>query len=175
MEFIRTEKPEVCVEIGSFGGAISYPIVRTLNFLQHGVLHAIDAWDTEASIEGLKDEKVVSWLKTLDMNATKSRFQDLFKGHLEKYCKIVHQKSSTAVSLFADNSIDLLYIDGNGSREGSLNDVLLYFPKVKEGGYIWLNDADQFNKNLAVAFLMKHCEWVKEKSIGIHWILFKKK
>jgi hypothetical protein len=56
-----------------------------------------------------------------------------------------------------------------------LNDVLLYFPKVKEGGYIWLNDADQFNKNLAVAFLMKHCEWVKEKSIGIHWILFKKK
>lgn len=176
MEFIREEKPMTCVEIGAFGGAITYPIARTLHFIKQGVVYAIDAWDSEASIEGVEGEKIIKWLKNLDMKTTQSRFQDLFSGTaLEKYCRPVHQRSKDAITLFKDQSIDFLYMDGNTSQKGSLEDARLYFPKVKNGGYIWLNDADSFTKNQAVAFLMKNCDWIKEKSFGINCILFRKK
>ena len=73
-----------------------------------------------------------------------------------------------------DESIDFLFIDGTTSRKGSLEDVEHYLPKVKPGGYIWLNHADVVSKDLSVAFLMKQCKWIKEKSVGVSCVLFQK-
>ena len=45
-------------------------------------------------------------------------------------------KSNEAVNIFEDGSLDFVYIDGLHTYEGVKNDIELYLPKVKKGGYI---------------------------------------
>jgi GR25 family glycosyltransferase involved in LPS biosynthesis len=175
LDFLYEKKPKLCVEIGAFGGFISYQIAKVLEHLQEGSLYAIDAWDNALASEGLKEEKLCRFWKDLNMEAIYQGFQQMLKTKkLEKYCHPIRQDSKKAVLQFADHSIDFLYIDGNQSTEGSLQDVLLYFPKVKQGGYIWLNDSRQLTKHSSVDFLMKHCTWIKESSAENQSILFQK-
>jgi len=174
MEFIRETKPKTCVEIGAFGGAITYPIAATLGFLKEGVVYAIDAWNTSVAIEGLQNEKSIQWWKNLNMETIHQHFLDLVSRKGLHHCRPIKQRSQDAVSLFSNDSIDFLFLDGNVSRKGSLEDARLYLPKVKEGGYIWLNHADSLEKNSTVAFLMKHCKWIQEKSLGVNCVLFQK-
>jgi len=176
MDFIRENKPEICVEIGAFGGYITYPIARALSFLKQGKVYAIDAWDKQVAAEGLEIEKDALWWLSLDLEGIYNRFKNLIlSANLQNYCNPIRKSSKNAVSAFKNETIDVLYIDGNNSKKGSLEDVLLYFPKVKEGGYIWITDTEPFNKTEAVSFLMKHCDWIKEKSIYFNCALFQKK
>ena len=174
MEFIRETQPKTCVEIGAFGGAMTYPIAGTLKFLKQGIVYAIDAWDTSAAIEGLEDEQTIQWWKSLDMKVTHQEFIKLLNSKQLNQCHPVQKRSQDAVSLFADESIDFLFMDGNGSRKGSLEDARLYLPKVKQGGFLWLNHASSVDKNQALNFLTTHCKLIKEKSIGTDCVLFQK-
>ena len=175
MEFMRETQPKTCVEIGAFGGAMTFPIARTLLFLKQGTMAAIDAWDTSTAVEGLEDVKSIQCWKDINMDAIHQKFLELIsKKMLGTCCVPIRTRSQDAAVLFADESIDFLYIDGNNSRSGSLKDAMLYLPKVKTGGFIWLNNADLLEKNQAVAYLMANCKWIKEKSIGINFTLFQK-
>ena len=174
IEFLREIKPNTCVEIGAFGGAITYPIASTLHFLRAGSLYAIDAWDVPTALEGLSDEKNIEWWKKVNMQAMYEQFTKLLSEKNLTECQVIRKRSQEAVSSFSDESIDFLFIDGSTSRKGSLEDATLYLPKVKKGGYIWLNHADMDNKNKTIAFLMKNCKWIKEKSIGMECVLFQK-
>src|SRR3990172_4322799 len=174
MDMVYEIKPMLIVEIGTLGGATTFPMVCSLNFLNRGVIYAIDAWDNEICLEGLTsdDPNRSYWMNlNIDMDSIYKYFLDwLTQLNLKKFCVPMRLRSDQAVNVFYDKSIDLLYIDGNVSSEGSLKDVTLYFPKVAHGGYIWINHADLFTKNKAVAFLMKNCEWIRERSIGIQTI-----
>jgi GR25 family glycosyltransferase involved in LPS biosynthesis len=176
LDFLHDKKPKSCVEIGTFGGLISYQIAKTLDFLQEGSLHSIDAWDCVLAAEGVKERALSRYWSDLDMETIYQGFQKMLKTqNIEKYCHPIRQDSRKAAALFQEDSIDFLYIDGNFSPEGSLQDVLLYFPKVKKGGYIWLNGARLPTKHASVAFLMKHCTWIKEYSAENKSILLQKK
>ncbi len=176
MDFIYDTRPRICVEIGAFGGSTTYPIACSLRFIDQGILYAIDAWNNQAAIEGLeKDDPNRIWWKNVDMNGIHSQFNKSIKTKkLNKWCNPISRRSEKAVSLFSDESIDFLYIDGNFSSDGCFQDVFLYFPKVKTGGFIWLNDADMDAKNKSVIFLMNNCSWLKEQSIQNRCIVFKK-
>ena len=58
--------------------------------------------------------------------------------HLSPVCTTIALPSEAAVQQIG--TIDFLHLDGNFSEAGSLNDVKLYLPKVKEGGYILLSN-----------------------------------
>lgn len=49
---------------------------------------------------------------------------------------LIHDTSDNAVELFADNSIDYVFIDGDHSYEQCGRDIINYFPKVKQGGIL---------------------------------------
>ena len=53
---------------------------------------------------------------------------------------MVRKKSSDAVEMFEDNSIDFLFVDGNHEYEYVLEDLRNYYPKVKPGGIICGDD-----------------------------------
>ncbi len=176
MEFIYKEKPKTCVEIGVLGGSVTYPIAKSLSFLKKGTVYAIDAWDNEAAIERVEVSEVIQWWKAVNLEEIYQGFCKLISTKdLGNYCLPIRKRSSEALKSFADGSIDMLYVDGNISEQGSLEDVQLYLPKVKEGGYIWLNDADIPDRVLATAFLMNNCTWIKEQSLGKNCVLFQKK
>jgi predicted O-methyltransferase YrrM len=178
MEFIYREKPLLSVEIGAFGGSTTYPIAQALKFLGDGILYAIDAWDHQAVLKGFEPHHPhTNWWNSMGINMDFiHNYLDrlLLQRNLSNYCFPVQMLSEEACPLFLEEQIDFLFIDGNCSVEGSLQDVSLYYPKVKKGGYIWLNQADLPTKNKATTFLMQRCEWIREESMGVRCLVFKK-
>jgi hypothetical protein len=53
---------------------------------------------------------------------------------------LISDYSHNVVDRFKDNSIDFIYIDANHSYESVKQDLILYYPKVKQGGYIGGHD-----------------------------------
>lgn len=166
-----------CVEIGTFGGSTSFPIISTLKFLKQGHLYSIDAWNTKNALEGLeKNDPNYFWWSIVNFDFLKNNFiEQLSNLNLSEWCTIIHDSSLMAVNNFKDNSIDILFIDGNFSETGSLQDLKTYFPKVKEGGYIWLNDANMFSKRSSIGYLIEKCDFIAEESLRNSCAVFQKK
>ena len=65
------------------------------------------------------------------------------KKRLEKYkdkIEFVEKLSSEAAGLFGDNSLDFVYIDGNHDYDFVIQDITLWYPKVRSGGVIGGHD-----------------------------------
>ena len=176
MDFIYENKPKKCVEIGTFGGSTTYPIASALRFLNRGYLSTIDSWDNDSAIAGLDiHEQESTWWASANLKKIQGNFLLLLQTkRLNKWCKTLSMTSEKALLTFPDESLDMVYIDGNFSSSGTLKDVLLSFSKVKKGGYIWLNDADIDAKIPAVSFLMNNCHWLRDKSLKNNCIVFQK-
>lgn len=54
--------------------------------------------------------------------------------------KLVVGYSHDVVALFCDDSIDVLFVDGNHLLDAVARDLALYYGKVKRGGFIIWND-----------------------------------
>ncbi len=206
MDFIYKHRPSLCVEIGTYDGSTTFPLISALEYLNNGRLFTIDAWNNEDAVTGVnRCNPNYSWWEKVDFDRVKtaflSRFDNLSKrerpGKLDKFgkvskpdklpkltcpykagiqsrCTVLNSTSIQAASSFQDGSIDLLYVDGNFSKAGSLQDIITYFPKVKEGGFIWLNDANFPEKLPSVAFLCEYAVFLKEESLKNTCVVFQK-
>ncbi len=177
MDFIYTHQPEVCVEIGTFGGSTTFPLILAMQYLNKGHLYTIDAWDRDAALEGMNIKDLnYSWWSQVDfLHARNTFFRWLKAKRLHKQCTILESLSQKAVDQFEDGSIDMLYIDGNSSKLPALQDVIAYFPKVKENGFIWVNDANTIEKLPSIAFLNDHAVFLADKSLKNTCVVFQKK
>lgn len=74
-------------------------------------------------------------------NSTNETYEKT-KSTLSRHSNIemVRGMSSEVVDMFEDGSIDFIFIDGNHSYEYVLEDLELYYPKVKNGGVITGDD-----------------------------------
>lgn len=111
--------PRVIVEVGVFDGLLS----RLLADI-HGVerLFVIDPW---AEYKRFSQERmdqvaasVISWAST--------------KPNVE----VLRMKSSDAMSLVDDNSVDFFHTDGDHSTKGIRADIIGWLPKIRPGGLI---------------------------------------
>lgn len=102
---------DTVVEIGSFQGVSSRTIALHCN-----KLYCVDPWEWQATVDA---EKV-------------------FDSILKDYPNINKIKSNSveASKLFEDNSLDLVYIDGDHSYDAIMQDISAWFKKVKINGYI---------------------------------------
>ena len=91
---------------------------------------------------------------------------------LEKTCLILKVTSKKAAPLIG--TIDMLHIDGNHEPHVAEQDVRLYLPKVRQGGYIWFNDAQWHTLQPAIDLLSLSCDVVDSVDNG-NCILFKKR
>lgn len=85
-------------------------------------------------------EKIREWEKKAHINLDKYK-------HKTKWIK---EKSADAIKLFANNSLDFVYIDGNHTYESVAEDISLYYPKVKKGGLFSGHDYDYESVKRAV-------------------------
>src|SRR5690606_5035498 len=58
------------------------------------------------------------------------------KHKLNDIIQLIPETSETAVSRFNDQSIDLLFIDGDHGFHAVLTDLMIYYPKMKQGSLI---------------------------------------
>jgi len=143
-----SENLKTYVEIGIYRGRSFFPMVRTMQLLG-GVAYGIDPYtkeaafefDVEAQIKQTIDELIIT-TDFSEMYAEVSAFRQAMG--FEHCSEILRTKSSEAVDYFRDHriSIDMLHIDGNHDTKYVLEDIDLYLPLVKEGGYIVLDDTD---------------------------------
>lgn len=142
MDLMVIIRPTICVEIGTFNGSSALPVASVLKFLKSGKLYTIDAWSNQIAIKNMSaDDPNRLWWSRVDMDEVFSVFQKMIKTwQLSKNCFAIKKSSQAAASLIANNSVDFLHLDGDYTEEGSLQDVELYLPKVKSGGYILLSN-----------------------------------
>lgn len=84
---------------------------------------------------------------------------------LDKYkhkIKWMKEKSADAARLIADNRLDFVYIDGNHTYESVVEDISLYYPKVKEGGLLSGHDYEYKSVKRAVD------EFISKENLKLH-------
>ncbi len=176
IDLVLETKPDVCVEIGVFGGSSLFPVASALKFLGKGIVIGIDPWDKIECIkyfDPIEDAEHLKWWGALNINYIYLSYNNMIKKNkLEDFVKTIRSTSEDAAALI--DHIDILYIDGNHSEVCSIQDVELYLPKVRTGGYIWMNDTLWKERQEAVDLLAEKCDVVRLIDNG-NCILFKKK
>ncbi len=165
IEAICSRKPELCVEIGVFGG--SSLIQQALAIKDNGVgrIEGIDPWSVEAALEEMNDAKNREWWGSdVDLESVYRRCQEAVKKFgVQDVVGLIRDKAENVACKYLDESIDLLHIDGNHSELLSFKDATLYLPKVKPGGLIFFDDVwwtdghNQPTTRKAIVFLQEHC------------------
>jgi len=113
------------VEIGTEKGKYAYQLCRSNPDLR---LWCIDPYEFYADGHGYKDN--------VDQKIHENNFYRA-KDRLARFnCEIVRNYSRNAVDMFADGSLDFVYIDGNHKLEYVIEDLTLWTPKVRVGGII---------------------------------------
>jgi hypothetical protein len=133
-------KHAVCAEIGVYEGKFSQ---RIMKYSQPSKLHLIDPWHFEPSPEYEKSFYGAAANATgqQDMDRRLEGVKAMFSSQLADGSVVIHRKtSSTAAADFPDSYFDWIYIDGNHLYEFVLEDLKLFLPKMKPGGYLCGDD-----------------------------------
>lgn len=117
------------VEVGTFKGHYSKDILKDWD----GTLYMVDVWNpldeeyNDASNHG---------------NYTNGVYSDAIESikGFEERAIMVRSNSQVASSMFEDGSLDFVYIDANHAYDYVKQDIDLWYPKVKEGGYLLGHD-----------------------------------
>lgn len=132
-------KFSIGIEIGVNDGDFSE---RILEIVRPKKLHLIDPWefndDPKYSDAPYGNQHVDGQnMMNEKYNNVKKKFQSLInKNHV-----MIHRGFSEKLhTSFEDNYFDWIYIDGNHFYEFVKNDLNLYFPKIKTGGFITGDD-----------------------------------
>lgn len=174
-DLIIQENPNICVEIGVWGGSSIFPTALALKLLCNGgIVFAIDPWETEECIKHYTqgDPNFEWWSKVNIQKIYSSYVTMLNKFDIVSQC-ITYKETSASAYEKIPYDIDILHIDGNHSEESSFFDIVTYYPKVKSGGYIWFDDKNWTSTKKAIDYLYEHCTCVQMVDNG-NCILFKK-
>jgi predicted O-methyltransferase YrrM len=134
---VLTIRPEVCVEVGVFGGSSLIPIALALRAVGRGQVIGIDPWMPEESVKGMVDQRDIDWWSKLD-------HESIYRGFMQA---VVAEGVSNQVVVFRQTSdaceppkvIDFLHCDGNHGEQ-AFRDTKRYGSKVRVGGLIFLDD-----------------------------------
>lgn len=92
----------------------------------------------------------------------KQNTKDIPRKLIQKYSQDAHQE-------IEDNSVDVLFIDGSHEYKDVKVDILRYWDKVKEGGYVLLHDFNKEHLGVvnAVVEIFAGCEYHKALNSNI--------
>lgn len=156
-KLIVETKPDVVVEIGVWGGRSLMPQAFACQHIRHGKVHGIDPWSAEAALKDVQEKANLDWWAKVDYEEMyKYTLRQIIEHDATSVCNLFRTTSEKASFLF--DHVDILHIDGNHSEAVSTQDVFLWLPKVKSGGYVWLDDIGAFATANAERLLDERCE-----------------
>lgn len=127
------------VEVGTFKGEFSKEILQNWN----GTLYMVDVWRPLSDEEYLDSSNHGNFVNGVYGEAMKN-----ISGY-EDQGIMIRATSEISSKLFEDNSLDFVYIDANHAYDYVVQDIELWYPKLKQGGYLcghdyidldWYND-----------------------------------
>lgn len=150
IEEAPSDRSSLFVEIGTWlGKSAAFMGVEIVNSKKDIYFYVVDNWSGSPGeakeIKGLT--AMMSWMKDTNTNAdgafdTFNRNIAPVKEALKGHFNIVRKESSEASTLFKDESIDFLFLDGDHSYEAVIRDIDIWLPKVKKGGVFAGHDRD---------------------------------
>ena len=167
------------VEIGVWEGdfaALALRIVRPAR------LHLIDPWRfvSEPAYERAWYGGAIAESQE-DMDRVYTGVLARFAGEIERGIVRVHRgPSAEAAALFAEDSLDWVYVDGNHGYEFVSRDLEEYFARLRGGGVIcgddymppygWWGDSvtravDEFSRSLGLPVRLIGRQWVIERPV----------
>ena len=142
-ELVVIAHSPLSVELGVFGGrgTISLAIGHEATGL--GEVLAVDPWDRAASLEGVNAADNDDWWGKLDHEAIYASFvQALHETGVERWCRVLRERSADAVRGVADGSVGVLHQDSNHSEAVSSAEVEQWHAKLAPDGYWIADDTD---------------------------------
>jgi len=134
--FDKFNGPAHFVEIGSYKGrSSSFMAVEIANSGKDIKFDCVDTW------EGSPEHQLGGILE--DADVVNDTMFDVFKKNMEPvngYYNTLRMTSVEASKLYEDNSLDFVFIDADHQYESVVEDILSWFPKVKNGGIIGGHD-----------------------------------
>ena len=124
-------RPINYLEIGAYYGANILSIANTYGLHNEGKLYCIDPWEDYDEYPEYKNQQS-SIYNTFINNVENSGVKD----------KIMINRgySNNEIPKFQDKFFDIIYIDGNHEPEYVLEDAVLSFRKLKNGGILIFDD-----------------------------------
>jgi hypothetical protein len=168
-------KPDVWVEVGVYYGASILPVACALKSIGKGVAVAIDPWDRYETIVQFEysDRKNITYWSKQEIEYAYCEFTHAIKSFgLDPYLVVLRCNSERACH--AIGSIDVLHLDGAHKISSLLKDISLYIPKVKQNGYVIINDVKREEFSLALIEILKTCDPWESLDEG-NCLLFRKR
>ncbi len=138
---VLRERPQVCVEIGVYGGRSLMPCAAALRANGAGRIYGIEAWSNATALRHATQDTNDCWWRTVDFARIKRGFfRFVVDQDLSAQICLLETDSRRAAAAF--EAIDFLHIDGGHSVLGAAEDVLHYAAKVRPGGIIVFDDTD---------------------------------
>lgn len=161
------------VEIGSWKGRSScYMGVEILNSKKNIKFDCIDTWLGSKEHQDPKSNHYEPLLQIED------GLYNLFLRNikpLESVITPLRMTSVDACKLYENESLDFIYIDGDHDYLSVKEDISIWYPKLKNGGYIAGDDFEEdawpgvyyaineyFNDNVTV---IRDTTWIKQKNL----------
>lgn len=166
---LRDVKNPVGVEVGVLRGCLSACVLRELPEL---TWHMVDPWwPPEPDSSYAKSGDSVSMLS--DYEFEEIRKQAMGRTDFAANRRVVHRTTSVhCAETWQGDRVDMVFIDADHSDEGVVEDVVSWWPIVKEGGWIGGHDwrtpgkARGYHVGLAVLRGMKHMGVEPEVELG---------
>lgn len=141
-------------EVGVYRGEYSAQIYKYFNKKKFNLnFYLIDQWKTDDKFKEYGSEDLEDAFQNV-----KKRFQN------NKNIKILNQSSLNASKNFEDEYFDFIYIDANHDYDFVLQDLKLWFPKVKSKGILF---GDDYNRPYGVHRAL--AEFTHEKKMTVHF------
>lgn len=127
------------VEVGTFKGEFSKDIMENWS----GTLYMVDVWRPLDNQDYLDSSNHGNF-----ENGVYGEAMNNIKG-FEDRAVMVRATSEVSSDMFEDGSLDFVYIDANHAYDYVVQDINLWYPKIKPGGYLcghdyinmdWYND-----------------------------------
>lgn len=127
-DLVAALRPKLLVELGTQNGLSFFTFCQAMKEQRiDGLCYAVDTWAGDEHTGAYDDatfESVQSWCR------------DEFRG----ISYLMRMLFEDALKHFADESIDLLHIDGFHTYEAVSEDFRTWYPKVRPGGIILFHD-----------------------------------
>lgn len=179
MDLVKKERPRVCAEVGVFKGASFLPLAVAVQKNGSGIVYAIDAWSNLESVRGIPShDSNYAWWKSLDMKPIRQEFLGLLESwKLHEVSIVLHMASRDAIRHLT--LLDFLHLDGNFSRVGAWEDVMLFLPMLRSGGVVVLSNATRtidgkLSKMRALEILYEKCD-LEDVIDGHSTLVFRKR
>lgn len=141
---ILREKPQTVVEIGVYRGRSLISQALAVKHNGSGIVYAIDPWEPEPTQAGPGLPETETWWKTNDFEADRKEFLAAVDRYgVGPWVEVIRDESAHAATAFEPAPcVDVVHIDGCHSEASALQDVEVWLPKLRPGGWLWIDDSD---------------------------------